>query len=85
MYITASSIYSHIIYAIEAWGSACKTELDKIFILQKRAMRLVTYNDKYPMVYGSLISSDHIFIELEMLKVSDIQISSVKTYIQIYQ
>ena len=36
-------IYSHIIYAIEAWGSACKTELDKIFILQKRAMRLMTY------------------------------------------
>ena len=43
-----SLIYSHIIYAIEAWGSACKTELDKIFILQKRAMRLMTYNDKYP-------------------------------------
>ena len=80
-----SLIYSHIIFAIEAWGSACKTELDKIFILQKRAMRLITYNDKYPTVYGSLISSDLIFIELEMLKVSGIQISSVKTYIQIYQ
>ena len=39
-----SLIYSHIIYAIEAWGSACKTELDKIFILQKRAMRLMTYD-----------------------------------------
>ena len=73
-----SLIYSHIIYAIEAWGSPCKTELDKIFILQKWAMRLMTYNDKYPTFYGSLISSDPIFIELEMLKVSDIQISSVK-------
>ena len=64
-----SLIYSHIIYAIEAWGSACKTELDKIFILQKRAMRLMT-SDKYSTVYGPLISSDPIFIELEMLKVS---------------
>ena len=26
-------------YAIEAWGSACKTELDKILIWQKRAMK----------------------------------------------
>ena len=66
-----SLIYSHIIYAIEAWGSACKTELDKIFILQKMAMRLMTYNDTYHTVFGLLISSDQIFIVLEMLKVSD--------------
>ena len=59
-------------YAIEAWGTACKTELDKILILQKRAMRLMTYNDTYPAVYGPLISSDPIFTKLEMLKVSDI-------------
>ena len=58
-------------YAIEAWCSACKTELDKIFVLQKRAMRLMTYNDKYPTVCGPLISSDPNFFELEMLKVSD--------------
>ena len=31
--------------------------------LQKRAMRLMTYNDTYPTVYGPLISSDKIFIE----------------------
>ena len=49
-------IYSHIIYAIEAWRSACKTELDKILILQKRAMRLMTYSDTHPPVFGPLIS-----------------------------
>ena len=27
-------LYSHIIYAIEIWGSAFKTDLDKISILQ---------------------------------------------------
>ena len=68
-----SLIYSHIIYAIEAWGSACKTELDKILILQKRAMRLMTYNDTYPAGYGPLISSDPIFTKLEtLIKVSEI-------------
>ena len=65
-----SLIYSHI-YAIEAWGSACITELDKIFMLQKRAMGLLTYDDTYPTVFGPLISSDPIFV-LETLKVSDI-------------
>ena len=40
-----SLIYSHIVYAIEVWGSAFKTELDKILILQKRAIRLMIYND----------------------------------------
>ena len=67
-----SLIYSHIIYAIEAWDSACKTELNKILTLQKRAMRLMTYNDKYPATYGPLISSDPIFTKLEILKVSEI-------------
>ena len=32
----------------------------------------MTYNDKYPTIYGPLLSSDTIFFELEMLKVSDI-------------
>ena len=33
-----SLIYSHIVYAIEVWGPAFKTELNKIFVLQKRVM-----------------------------------------------
>ena len=44
-------------------------------------MRLLTYNDKYPTVYGPLISSDPIFIELEMLKVSDIYKYQVSKHI----
>ena len=47
-----SLIYAHIIYAIEVWGSAFKTELDKILILQKRVMRLVTFNDEFPAIPG---------------------------------
>ena len=72
-----SLIFSHIIYVIDAWGSACKTELDKILNLQERAMRLMTYNDTYPAVYGPLISSDPIFTKLETFQT--IQILSIKT------
>ena len=76
-----SLIYSHIIYAIEAWGSAFKTELDKILILQKRAMILMTFNDTHPTVYGPLVSSDPIFAKLETLKVTDIYKYQVSKFI----
>ena len=59
-----SLVYSHILYAIEAWGSGYKTDLDKLLILQKRAIRLMTYNDTYPTVSGPLIASDPIFVKL---------------------
>ena len=65
-------IYSHIVYAIEVWGSAFKIELDKIIILQKRAIRLMTYNDVFPLNPGPLSPSDPIFIKVNFLKVVDI-------------
>ncbi len=60
-----SLIYSHIIYAIEAWGSAFKTELEKLLVLQKKAMRLMTCNGVYPTVCGPLISSDPMFAKVK--------------------
>ena len=67
-----SLIYSHIIYAVEVWGSTFKTELNKILILQKRAPRLMTFSDLYPDTPGPLCPSNPIFSKLNMLKVSDI-------------
>ena len=67
-----SLVYSHIIYAIEVWGSAFKTELDKILILQKRAMRLMTFHDVFPAIPGPLSPTDPIFVKLKHLKVQDI-------------
>ena len=58
-------VYSHIVYAIEVWGSAVITELDKILILQKRAIRLMIYNDVFPLNPGPLSPSDPIFINTE--------------------
>ena len=67
-----SLVYSNILYAIEAWESGFKTDLDKLLILQKRAIRLMTYNDTYPTVSGPLIASDPIFVKLGILKINDI-------------
>ena len=39
-----SLVYSHIVYAIEVCGSTFKTEMGKILILQKKAMRLMPIN-----------------------------------------
>ena len=64
-----SLTHSHIIYVIEIWGSAFKTELDKILILQKRAIRLMTYISYYPRSIKR--SSDQIFAKLKFMKVED--------------
>ena len=76
-----SLIYSQITYAIEVWGSACKTELKKILVLQKRAMRMMTFNDQYPTIPGPLSSSDPIFVKLEILKVDDIYKYQISKFI----
>ena len=76
-----SLVYSHILYAIEAWGSGFKTDLDKLLILQKRALRLMTYNDVYPTVPGPLISSVPIFVRLGILKITDIYKYQVSKFI----
>ena len=70
-----SLVYSHIVYAIEVWGSAFKTEMDKILILQKKAMQLMTFMDSYPTIPGPLKPSGPIFSQLKTLKVMDIYIT----------
>ena len=55
-----------------ATPSACKTELNKLLGLQKRAMRLMTYNDQYPVIPGPLSPSNPIFIKLELPKIEEI-------------
>ena len=67
-----SLIYSHIIYAIEVWGSTFKTEIDKILVLQKRAMRIMTFNDQFPVNPGPLCPSNPIFLNLGTIEVDDI-------------
>ena len=67
-----SLVYSHIIYTIHVWGSAGKSELDKIFILQKRAIRLISNKAKRSSIPGPLASTNPMFYKLEILKINDI-------------
>ena len=75
-----SLIYSHTVYAIEVWGSAFKTELNKIFVLQKRVMRLLTFN-VYPSIPGLLSPTAPIFAKLNALKVDDIYNHQVSKFV----
>ena len=47
-----SLLYSHLVYSIQVWGSACISEINKILVLQKRALRIVTRNNTFPSVPG---------------------------------
>ena len=62
-----SLIYSHMIYAIQVWGSAGKTEIHKILVLQKRAIRLISNKDKRPVNPGPLAATNPMFYNLELL------------------
>ena len=66
-----SLIYSYIVYGIQVWGSACVTELDKILILQKRAVRIMTNNSHYSS-QGPLAPSNPLFSDLKILKINDV-------------
>ena len=76
-----SLIHSHINYAIEIWGLAFQTQIDKVFILQKRAMRMMTFNDQFPVVPGPLIPSDPLFVRLEIMKVNEMHKYQVAKFI----
>ena len=38
-----SLVYSHLTYAIETWGSVDNEILNRLFILQKRAVRILSH------------------------------------------
>ena len=67
-----SLIYPHLIYAVQVWGSACKTELNKLLVLQKKAVRMMTFNDQIPQIPGPLYNSNPLFYVLKILKIDDI-------------
>ena len=70
-----SLIYSHFSYGIEVWGSAAKTNLNKLEVLQNKAVRIlsgVQYFQIYGQEPGPLPSSEPLYKKLEILKLDDI-------------
>ena len=66
-----SLVYPHLNYVTEVWGSADPVHLNRIFILQKRIVRMLTLNDARQNDY-SFSSSNPLFLELEILKIQDL-------------
>ena len=64
-----SLVYSHLVYGIHVWGTACDTELNKILIPQKRLVRLITSNDQIPA--GPLINSHPLFENYGYIYITD--------------
>ena len=70
-----SLVYSHLSYGIEAWGSAAKSNLNKLNVLQHKATRIlsgVQYFQVYGQEPGPLPSSEPLYKNLEILKFEDI-------------
>ena len=67
-----SLIYLYLLYAIQVWGSAFAGHTQKIIILQKKVVRLITFQDKPPGYNGPLATTDLLFKDLNILKIEDI-------------
>ena len=60
-------IQPHIAYCLPIWGSTFPTHLNSIFILQKRAIRLIT-NSPYLEHTNPLFQSTHIIKFFDLVK-----------------
>ena len=58
-------IYPYLNYGILAWGNACKTLLDRILLLQKKALRIISNTD-------FRAHTDVLFSSNKLLKIHDI-------------
>ena len=58
-------IYPYLIYGIVAWGNTYQTSINPLFVLQKKCLRLMTFES-----YNA--HSNPIFIRLKLLKLVDL-------------
>ena len=54
------------------FGGLLLKQVDKILILKKRVMRLMSFNDVFPSTPGPLSSTDPIFVKLNCMNIEDI-------------
>ena len=40
-----SLVYPHLLYGIQVWGSAFDTNINKLIVLQKKTVRMMTFNE----------------------------------------
>lgn len=67
-------IYPHFLYCINIWGGTHKYILHQLYILQKRAVRIIATPRHY------LAHTDPIFNNLNLLRLDDIYFFSISSY-----
>lgn len=74
-----SLVVPYLTYCIEAWGNACKTYTEPVFLLQKRAIRVINGN-----AYRD--HTNPIFKQLQILKLNElIEYNILKTMYKAHQ
>lgn len=61
-------IQSHLMYGIHVWGNACQTTLNRLILLQKRALRIIN-NKPYRYPTEDLFKQDNILKVRDLYKV----------------
>ena len=64
-------IYPFLLYGIVVWGNAGKTLLTPLHVMQKKFVRMATYNDS-PPTSGPLSHTPPLFFKLKILNIFDI-------------
>ena len=67
-----SIIYPFLLYGVVIWVNACKTLLNPILILQKKFVRMATFNDGFSSSIGQLVHTPPLFHKLKLLTIFDI-------------
>ena len=65
-------VYPFLLYGIVIWGNASVNLINPIHILQKKFVRMATFNDNYPIPRGPLAHTPLLFYELKLLTIFDI-------------
>ena len=74
-------IYPFLLYGIVLWGNVSTTLIKPLYILQKKIVRMITYNDKYSTTTGLLSHSLPLFHKLKMLNILDIHKQHVGKFV----
>ena len=65
-------VYPHLLYGIQVWGSAFDTNINKLIVLQKKTVRMRTFNENHIGFRGPSAHTSPLFSELSILKLKDI-------------
>ena len=77
-------VFSYLSYGVEAWGSACHSDLSKIRVLQNKAVRIISgrqYFQIFGETPGPLPSADPLYKELKFLDFNDIYNFSIAKFV----